>query len=251
MNKVCKQCGSGSIGNNNCYVVPSPGTGDAGDEEYCKIYKPNLAGTLNASIKENGTNVAPNLANGTNNLDQLNYGCNWNRLRFGSTMTDRVAIPLYYDEAKLGEDSGIVNVFNSGTPMYFQAENILVRLRTPCVPCGMKMDNGAFRDCATVKDETVCTDGERYVLDDGGILFSSKKDAIVVQWLLNGECGEGGGGNKGFCGVIPIGNKEKWPNKISAFYESKINDVKDNWDYIVIDNETVTYDTNTYPDTVS
>ena len=98
---------------------------------------------------------------------------------------------------------------------------------------------------ATVTDEPVCADGERYVLDDGGDL-KKKKDDIVVQWLINGECGEGGG-KKGFCGVIPVGDKKKWPNKISAFYESKINEAKDDGDYVIIKNKTVTYDTNDYP----
>ncbi len=236
----------GNVGNNNCYVVPSPGTGDAGDEQYCKIYKPDFTNTPAAS-----NNIESNLDN-VDLVDQLDYGCNWNRLRFGSTMTDRVAIPLYYDEAKLGEDSGIVDVFNENTPADFKAENILVRLRTPCVPCGMEMDNGALRECDdTIKDDTVCKDNERYVLDDGDLGMKDKKNDIVVQWLLNGECGEGGGGNKGFCGMIPIGDKTKKETVISAFYESKINEAKNMWNYIVINNSTRTYDTNTYPKTVS
>lgn len=232
----------GDVGNDNCYVVPFPGTGDAGDEEYCKIYKPDFN-----DGQDDVNNVADNLANGANNLDQLNYGCNWNKLRFGSTMTDRVAIPLYYDSAGLGEASGsdtIVNVFNEDTnDSDVKANNILVRLRTPCIPCG------PLRACDdTVKDETVCNDNERYVLDDGGDgKITNKKNDIVVQWLINGECGEGGG-KLGFCGVIPIGDKKQDVNVISAFYESKINKAKDDGDYILIYNGTITYDTNGYPD---
>jgi hypothetical protein len=68
-----------------CYVVPFPDTGNAG--EMCKLYSP-VYGT-------SGDNYLPlKLSNNIANYDQLDYSCNWNKLQFGSSMIDRVSIPL-------------------------------------------------------------------------------------------------------------------------------------------------------------
>lgn len=237
------KCGSFS---NSCYVTPIPGTGDAGAN--CNMYKPNSTGTVY---------VDSSLTNGQNiQLDQLNYTCNWNKLSLGSSQTDRVAIPLYYDGSGLADGSSIVNPFKDGT-----AKNFMVRMRTPCKPCapaGVTPDPDFQRKniCdSTIKDETLCDDTDRYQLnadpDQGG------SDAIVAQWLINGEC-DAGGGKTEACGVMPIpqGVKDKSgkPLTASALYESAIYANNKNTflsSYQGIDNSTLAYDGNNYPSIIT
>ncbi len=229
------KCGSFS---NSCYVTPLQGTGTAGKN--CAMYKPNVT-------VENVNNVEHSLTNGIANTDQVNYSCNWNKLIFGSGQTDRVAVPLYYDEAKLDGNSSVPkNPFKDGT-----AKNLIVRLRTPCKPCAKDPTNVSaderICDPAVVKDETVCDDAkdERYKLD------ATTSDDIVVQWLINGECIDKNGKTEA-CGVMPIADKKVV--SFSALYESKIYannasgfDNKSQDTFIIIDNETLTYDSNAYP----
>ncbi len=229
-----EKCG---VFNSNCYVTPLQGTGTAGKN--CAMYKPNSTGTVKVDFE---------LANSSNNLDQLNYSCNWNKLIFGSGQTDRVAVPLYYDSAGPSGVSEIVNPYSGQTPA---AKNLIVRLRTPCKPCAVDANPDFQRACdAAVKDETVCEDKDRYVLDTG---INNKGDDVVVQWLINGECTENG--KTEACGVMPIADKKN-PAGFSALYESKIysnsavgNDNKSvtPYPYSIIDNATISYDANAYP----
>ena len=83
-------CGRGDAINDSCYVVPFPGTGNAGDR--CNLYDPfddPDTNVQNAGLLDAG-------ARGVD-IDQIKYACNWNKLALGSTLTDRVALPLYYD----------------------------------------------------------------------------------------------------------------------------------------------------------
>lgn len=226
------KCGSFS----SCYVTPIPGTGDAGKN--CAMYKPNI--TI-----ENVNNVENSLTNGVANTDQVNYSCNWNKLIFGSGQTDRVAVPLYYDEAKLDGNSSVPkNPFKDGT-----AKNLIVRLRTPCKPCAVDANPDFQRTCDDkVKDETVCENDDRYKLD------ATTSDDIVVQWLINGECTENG--KTEACGVMPISQGVKDKNNksipVSALYETKIlaNSKTTLNNYEIINNKTLTYDSNNYPSLV-
>lgn len=224
---------SGACGIGDCYVTPIPGTGNAGKN--CAMYTPNSTGSVNID----------NTLNNGSNVDQVNYSCNWNKLVFGGSQTDRVAIPLFYDSSILSDQpnqaSKIVNPYqNNNAPKFY------VRLRTPCVPCGQKLDSGQVRDCTNVKDETVCTDAtERYVLDATNV---TSPDDIVVQWSINGMCGNEA------CGVLPIPqkatDKSNQPLDASALYESLINKVQTKTmvsQFDVIDMKSLAYDSNDYP----
>ncbi len=163
------------------YSVPFPGTGDAGTR--CDLYSP----VLGTNGGDEGHNILPRFLNriiddkgeqdfSPATLDQIDYSCNWNKLVFGSSMTDRVAIPLYY-YVKNGEGKlEVVNPFKDEGIGFPNAKNFVLRVRTPCKPCEER--NNAELIC---HDPTVCTPNERYALDDDS-------DEIVVQWQLSGEC---------------------------------------------------------------
>ncbi|MBI2634386.1 hypothetical protein HYW82_01790 [Candidatus Peregrinibacteria bacterium] len=192
--------GGGEI-NTTCYVVPFPGTGDAG--ENCKMYDP-IFGSSGDEF------VPPNLTGGVSDLDQINYSCNWNKLKFGSSVTDRVSIPLYYESGLDGDGNPIIkNPFKDGS-----ANTIALRLRTPC-ECGKPLADGTIPsgefDCRGSQDDTVCIDDYRYILNDGS-RNPGEEDDIVVQWQITGKCG----GEE--CGLMG------YPDIHSAIYESKINE---------------------------
>ncbi len=165
---------------NNCFVVPMPGTGSAGKR--CNVYTPDLS-DVTAKVDHNGKVSKQGV------VKQSEYSCNWNKLTFGSSLTDRVAIPLYYDAG-----DKIVNPYNkaeNGT-----AKDFVLRLRTPCLPCAEKPVKGKTRKCGKKEtDPTICKAGDRYVLD------ATKSNDIVVQWQLTGTCIEGGKETE--CGLIP------------------------------------------------
>lgn len=145
-----------------CYSVPSPGIGNAGKN--CNLYTPGYTSS------------------------ELDNACNWNKLQFGSTTTDRVTIPLYYEDAS-GQP---FNPFFGGG----RNDEFVLRLRTPCVDA---LDANGL--CAN-----------RQVLNelDG--------DDVVVQWQLTGVCG----GED--CGMIPyldINNISS--GRFSGILESFIN----------------------------
>ncbi|MEK7672305.1 MAG: hypothetical protein AAB373_00325 [Patescibacteria group bacterium] len=141
--------------NSSCYVIPFAGTGTAAKK--CTAYEP---------FADNDKYVNSNLIGGINDLDHADYACNWNKLTFGSSLTDRVAIPLFYED----ENEEVVNPFKDG-----DGENFILRIRTPCID-----------------GSEVCDATERYKLDD-----TEDGNDIVVQWQLNGEC-EG----EGPCGLV-------------------------------------------------
>ncbi len=208
------RCASGlALGPNrnagDCYISPLPGTGDAGDR--CDLYDPVFVGG------NGGANLPNNLSNGIQGLDQLDYSCNWNRLTFGSSMTDRAAIPLYYateaGDCSDPDSASCVNPYWSGEAQGVGGANkFLLRMRTPCLPC--VYDQSEVRDgvrlCSSSDDPTVCSNavGQRYELNE-------PPDDIVVQWQINGICEDSGEE----CGLISIG-EERF---ISAITESKIN----------------------------
>ncbi|MCX6734448.1 MAG: hypothetical protein NTZ25_00890 [Candidatus Peregrinibacteria bacterium] len=226
------KCGAG-----DCYVTPTPGTGDAGAN--CDLYKPNSVANSNY--------VDSTLPAVSTTLDQVDYSCNWNKLTFGSSQTDRVAIPLYYDNGGLSGTTDIVNPYFGNAP---KATKFYVRLRTPCKPCAPSNPTADQRQCdgtplKDAKDPTVCADIDRYKLDAGGGVNGGTDD-IVVQWLINGLCGTEA------CGLMPIADKTKASKPFSSLYESKIfnNNVSAPAGYpIVIHDKTDAYDTNNYPKT--
>ncbi|MFH1284867.1 MAG: hypothetical protein ABIH78_04780 [Candidatus Peregrinibacteria bacterium] len=191
----------------DCYVVPSPGTGTAGDR--CDFYNPIFANedsdSANTLIGNNSQPLENGGIEGQDGLAQIDYACNWNKLTFGSSITDRAAIPFYY---QVDEDT-IVSPFNSSAAerdggAVPQAQKFALRVRTPCLPCVYDTADkvgGINRVCERGDDPTICYDydqspNERYELKVGGI----DDDDVVVQWQLTGMCDEGGTDEE--CGLI-------------------------------------------------
>ncbi len=208
---------SNSFGN-GCYVVPFPGTGDAG--ERCDLYTPEFIQNSSAEWKvdDNGQVHSPD--SGEGEIKQINYSCNWNKLSFGSSNTDRVAIPFYFE---LPDGTIKSPYFNNPTTPENEAEaqQFVVRIRPPCLPCAEQGENpefGVTRGCDDGEDETICeedvADGERYTLD------TSEND-IIVQWQISGVCMDAEG-NEEECGVIQKLDEESQMS--SSITESRIND---------------------------
>lgn len=217
----------GNVGQNGCYVMPL-GDGTAGSR--CNLYEPGFVGpSPNGNAEQD---VADGITGGIVGIDNLDYSCNWNKLTFGSSLTDRVAVPLYYDAAGMGEVERLVNPFNASTPMADRATKFVLRMRTPCLPCGLVGPNNVLpsgtRRCLPGADETVCSDDpsdhERYELnvDDG--------DDMVVQWQLDGNCLVGG--REQACGLVGYPDKDLIHK--SGLYESIIKDAMNQANSVVL-----------------
>lgn len=178
---------------NGCYTVPAPATGNAGKN--CNLY--------NTSYE----------------TAELNNPCNWNKLQFGSTTTDRVVIPLYYEEGGVP-----VNPFKFTNPNDAWDEEFVLRLRTPCL--------------TNIVDFGGCDDADRMILDDS-------VDDIVVQWQITGQCDDGSGVKE--CGMIPYiaydANGTRKPN-FSGITENIINNIGTN-NRVLYSSEPLSIDTGT------
>ncbi len=209
--KVCGGAG-GSLsilfGGAPCYITPKPGTGTAGAR--CSIYEPDYEATTSS------TDVIPtNLAGGNyNEIAQIDYSCNWNKLQFGSSVTEGAVIPLFYDDG-----TNIVSPFyddGSGANNDF----FVLRMRTPCLPCVYEdrdLSPGINRLCTLGQDNTVCTDDERYELED-----ELDGDQVVVQWQISGICDDGRD-----CTVIPylkMTTQGNYEDKFSGITDKIINE---------------------------
>lgn len=167
--------------NLGCFSTPMK-DGDAGSR--CSLYP------LEALF--NGLETVDSQIAGTAAflVDHLDYPCNWNKLTFGSSLSDRVAVPLFYDDGH-----GVaVNPYKLPPGDEHRATKFVLRLRTPCLPCGASLAGGGTRACGA--DPTVCRDDERYQLSvaDG--------DEMVVQWQLDGRCTPNGALNEQECGLV-------------------------------------------------
>ncbi len=224
--KYASCVGTGGI-STNCYGVPAPATGDAGNSTLCQAYKE----SLDAQAAQN-TNSAIN--SGANQpMADIDNPCNWNKLISGSSLTDRVAIPLYYDSSTFSstklDDLKDVTVSPSAIKNPFDgSKNFILRVRTPCLPCynkdpktGQEIAENGKRSCEGVDTATgkslspyYCADDKRYVLD-------TKKDDMVVSWQITGKCGNDE------CGMIQFKEGDSKLGAFSAILESFINgDIK-------------------------
>lgn len=212
-----------------CYTIPLPGTGDAGDR--CSMYTP--TNDADALVDDNGQ-----VSSSQGEIAQIDYSCNWNKLAFGSSSVDRVAIPLYYDDG-----TGIINPFHAGTIPSLQATEFSIRVRPPCLPC-----DSTNRTCTAGEDETVCDDSYRYELDDG-TYGGDGENEIVVQWQLSGECG---GEECGLIQYVVWDGDEVDEQQSSVISEQRINNNHPTlWDYISLRGSTYNFfsegiDTSTY-----
>ena len=174
-------CPSNYTSDSSCYIVPHPGTGTAGGR--CDLYEPAFSADSDSQFVPNkvvggngpGSTLDPNESSGIQHID---HTCNWNRLTFGSTLTDRISLPLYYE----GPDGNIINPYNDPDGLI----DFVLRLRTPCLPCVYDTEDvvtGESRFCYADQDPTICSENERYKFD-----LSEGPDDIVVQWQMQGEC---------------------------------------------------------------
>lgn len=160
----------------NCYRIPQPGQGNAGQ---CN-------------------------STGQSNIDS---SCNWNKLTFGSNLTDRVAIPLFFP----------------GNPKAINGSEFLLKIRTPCKPIS-KDDSTQLK---TNKLNGSCVISERFILADGGSSSATNsKNDVVVQWQINGKCDENNCTYLPNIEFIPITSKPH-PVNHSAITEFKINEKSD------------------------
>lgn len=213
----------GTLGS-KCFSVPMPAVGDAGDKAFCTQYSDyvkkesqSLTTTKNQPMKD------------------IDNPCNWSKLTFGSSLMDRVTIPLYYDNSKFSTTKlsdlsdikidSIKNIFKDD-PM----SRFVLRIRTPCLPCYDLDKNGnedtsqlGKRHCKLYGGVTYspyyCSDDDRYKLQD------TEKDEVpddmVISWQITGKCGNED------CGMIQYKDVDKSTGEIqrssSAIIESFIN----------------------------
>jgi hypothetical protein len=150
---------------NNCYVAPLEGTGNAGNN--CE-----------------SIDFSQDTINGT--IDQLDHACHWNTLTFGNQLLSRAHIPLYHDDGA----GGINQPFSStNNPLPGPGDGIVIRLRTPCLPCVFAPDapGAGERSCNSPTEVNYCDSNERYELD--AALDANE----VVHWEIRGSCGGGAG----------------------------------------------------------
>ncbi|PKL36441.1 hypothetical protein CVV38_00855 [Candidatus Peregrinibacteria bacterium HGW-Peregrinibacteria-1] len=189
-----------------CYTIPLPGKGTAG--ERCNLYEPFPEGAATSAVQlvNHMGKFVQTVAN--YHVRQLDHSCNWNRIEFGSSANDRVAIPLYYTT-----DAGVVNPFfnppGATPPM---ADTFIVRLRTPCEP---GWDPSPADINPVVLDPTNCPTAERYDLD-------SNNPDVLVQWQITGTCTKTNG-SKYACGIIGQGGSLLTSTELNG---ELINDLK-------------------------
>lgn len=193
-----------------CFVVPLLGTGDAGDR--CRMYEP--TDDPEAIVDHKGQVSTSN----PEGIRQLDYSCNWNKLAFGSSSTDRVAIPFYYDNGGTAPN----NITNPFASLVDPATAFYVRIRPPCKPCESRQ-----YPCEPGDDETICEEIDRYVLEDGQ--YTTGENDIIVQWQLSGECA----GEE--CGLIQYVEYDQ-SGEIEEFESSAITEVKVNGEWIIPNN---------------
>ncbi len=224
------------VGNlSTCYGIPAPATGDAGNSTLCQEYKETIALENSALKKTTGQT-----------MDDIDNPCNWNKLTFGSSATDRVAIPLYYDNSifktlKL-EDLKDAKTDPSDMKYPFQDgnKNFILRVRTPCLPCVDKdLKTGqepstlpaGTRHCEAFGGKTYspyyCADSERYILDNTE--KDGTPDDMVISWQITGKCGNDE------CGMIYLKGEDKTDITLTAIFESFINGNKNHDKNRIID----------------
>ena len=175
------------------YVVPFPGSGNAGKN--CHLYEPAF-GT--AGVENDQNDVNQELIDQDGNpvdVPVLAHSCNWNKLSFGSSSTDRAAIPLYYAEVDAQGKTILTNPFSLDDNAKF-----ILRVRTPCEPIRKCKDEDVeYSECAPGKKIEIprynCPSNGRFDLDD------TEEDSVVLQWQISGMCGDED--PKEECGLIP------------------------------------------------
>jgi len=180
--KEVQNCGLGF--NEGCYTVPEIGQGTAGNRSLMPV--------------KNEASRDCDLVSESELMADLNHECNWNRLSFGSSSTDRVVIPMYYTNSE-GEAVEYHKDLSAGTPHF------VLRVRTPCKE--WKESDGTCLN--------------RYELDTG---IGNNENDIVLQWQITGKCEEGG--NEVECGILPWVGHDNFRyllNQSSAIDEARVN----------------------------
>ncbi len=105
-----KYTSSGSSSFYNMYGVPTPGTGNAGNN--CDSLNAYFDKTFNFTYKDQGGNPTTLI-----NVDAAENPCNWNKIKVGGS----VAIPLYITSG------GVIK-----NPVDLGLTDLRIRVRTPC-----------------------------------------------------------------------------------------------------------------------
>ncbi|MFA7686212.1 MAG: hypothetical protein WCX95_05455, partial [Candidatus Gracilibacteria bacterium] len=188
------------FGNNNnskWYTVPKANTGDAGIN--CSPLVKFT--TVEALMRYYSGPVGANRLTQSSvffNDNPLNHPCNWGKLKFGSNLSSRVVVPLYYGESDGNDGIRIVNP-SSERPVdgaQRSLENLSIRVRTPCKPIRQRGDKCLIQNNAANQRqqeintsnpecmyEDICIDSDRYQLN-----VQADDDDTLVLWQINGEC---------------------------------------------------------------
>jgi hypothetical protein len=214
------QCPGMFLTIDECYITPIPGTGDAG--ERCDLYDPKAQNQIDAIIDHNGESYPQGTAN-VDGIAQIDYSCNWNKLSYGSSSTDRVTIPLYYDISLPGDpESIIINPFHEDTTdLQYKATEFVVRVRPPCLPCGTETGQ---RQCDAGDDKTICEADPNILPSERYRLNTLDGNDIVVQWQISGICDEEP------CSYIQNVNYIQNSDEIREVYSSVISEERINGD---------------------
>ncbi|MFA5821214.1 MAG: hypothetical protein WC873_03925 [Candidatus Gracilibacteria bacterium] len=110
-------------------------------------------------------------------INDIDHPCNWGRLNFGTSISSRVVIPLYYEE-----NNEVKN------PSDFDFSDLRIKVRTPCKPV-----NGKFQE--------TCDDGGRRKF---GVSPFEPIDVnrTIAMWQISATC-VGTDGREQSCGLTP------------------------------------------------
>jgi len=180
------------MGMSNCYVTPIIGTGDAAAET-----------DIDCSSLMTGED------------GELDHPCNWNVLKHGSSVTDRVTIPLFNQE-----DGDVFSQENCEGSYC----NLLLRIRPSC-----KEKYDQLTDLYKPTGDP-CNDN-RWTLEDGD------PTKAIVQWQITGQC-KNEDGKEVECGMInkiDVGADEQ--GQSSLINAGVINGGIENIDWAVLHND--------------
>lgn len=172
------------------FYTPMPGTGTAGASDDCSIL---------------------------NDHEEVNHPCNWNKLRYGESVT----IPLYTDDGS----GGILTAAD-----FFSFNGWQLKVRTPCA------------DTEGQPTEYECNTRFTMNEDDSTGTFDSGGDSVIFWQLIGKSDTDGDGVGETLVSVLP--NDEDFPGSFGSIirdndlnteiYESLINDAS--WDdYVVLE----------------
>lgn len=174
----------------NEYGIPSPGTGNAG--ENCDSLNPDIKDSFYYdNIKHK---IYSTYQPGSSPQNAKDNPCNWSKLKVGET----ISIPLYYTDAS----NNLVNIFASSSTFY-------LNLKTGCT------DGSTFCLPTPQFDTTKGDSNYKYA----GTIY----DDPIVTWQITGQSADGSKTYLFSPYLPPFSTATGWPTATTIFYKSKIN----------------------------